>query len=343
MFLETLAAPVVASWLPVQDTPPIMTVRGPVVPVQLGCCLPHEHIVTDFIGADHVRWAPRYSRAAAVETILPHLKALRAKGISTLVECTPAYIGRDVRLLAQLAEASGLHILTNTGYYGAVGNRYLPQHAYFATPDQLARKWIAEAEQGIDGSSVRAGFIKLGVGNGVLTPLHQKLVRAAAQTHQATGLTIFIHTGDAEAARDELRILTDEGIAPEALVWVHAQNDRLGDTQVHLAEQGSWVSLDGYRPTLPQRSRYPSMLARLKEAGCLHRVLIAHDDGWAVEGNQRRTDGLRFWGASSVSPYQGIFEQLRTDLDEHGFDDADWHQLTVLNPAQALAPRKRLR
>ncbi|MGH8020026.1 MAG: phosphotriesterase, partial [Opitutaceae bacterium] len=40
-------------------------------------------------------------------------------GVETLVECTPAYVARDPKLLARLSEASGLHVLTNTGLYGA--------------------------------------------------------------------------------------------------------------------------------------------------------------------------------------------------------------------------------
>lgn len=96
----------------------VMTVLGPIDPAALGLTLSHEHAVVDFIGAEKAD-APRHDAGEAFATVLPHLKALKERGCRGFVECTPNYIGRDVQLLKRLATASGLHILTNTGYYGA--------------------------------------------------------------------------------------------------------------------------------------------------------------------------------------------------------------------------------
>jgi phosphotriesterase-related protein len=222
----------------------IMTVRGPIQAADMGLTLPHEHVTTDFLGAE-VLPQPRYDRDEAAAIIRAELEALQERGGQTLFECTPAHIGRDVVLLKRLSEATGLNIVTNTGYYGAVGNKFLPKHAHEETADQLATRWLKEWNDGIDGTEVRPGFIKLGVERGKLPPLHRKLVRAAAQVHRKSGLTIFIHTGDGEAALDELELLREEGISPEAFVWVHAQNDA-GPIQIEVAKRGGWVSLDGY-------------------------------------------------------------------------------------------------
>src|SRR6187431_2666753 len=96
----------------------VMTVLGPIAPGQLGVTLTHEHGVVDFLGAEKAK-ALRHDAEDAFTTILPHLKKLKERGCQSFVECTPNYIGRDVRLLKRLSEASGLNILTNTGYYGA--------------------------------------------------------------------------------------------------------------------------------------------------------------------------------------------------------------------------------
>lgn len=138
----------------------VMTVQGPVAPAELGVTLAHEHCVVDFIGAEKAK-SPRHDAEEAFSTILPHLKKLKEYGCRTLVECTPNYIGREVRLLKRLSAASGLHILTNTGYYGAAGNKFLPQHAFSQTADQLAERWLSEWRDGIDGTGIRPGFIKL--------------------------------------------------------------------------------------------------------------------------------------------------------------------------------------
>ena len=164
----------------------IMTVRGPVPAEQLGVTLPHEHITTDFLGAEKLP-QPRYDRDLAFQTILPQLKTLKERGTTSLFECTPNHIGRDVALLRRLSEASGMNLVTNTGYYGAVGNKFLPKHAHDESAEQLAARWLKEWRGGIDGTEVRPGFLKLGTERGKLPPLHEKLVRAAAQVHRERG------------------------------------------------------------------------------------------------------------------------------------------------------------
>src|SRR6266850_8404645 len=106
----------------------VMTVLGPLRADDLGAALPHEHIFLDFIGAAGVS-KDRYNPDEIFEATLPYLERVKDLGCDTLVECTPAYIGRDAALLKRLAKESGLNLLTNTGYYGAAKNKFLPRHA----------------------------------------------------------------------------------------------------------------------------------------------------------------------------------------------------------------------
>ena len=218
----------------------VVTVTGPLPPEELGRTLPHEHVMVDFIGADRVS-RNRYRRDRVAEVVRPHLEAARQAGCETLVECTPAYLGRDATLLKRLSEATGVRILTNTGYYGARRGKFLPRHAATETADQLAARWLEEWRGGIGGTGIRPGFIKIGVDNGPLTEVNRKLVRAAARTHLDSGLTIACHTGDGAAALEEMALLNQEGVDPSAWIWVHAQTER--DTKIHrkVAEHGGWV------------------------------------------------------------------------------------------------------
>ena len=308
-----------------------MTVLGPIPPGELGVTLSHEHSVVDFIGAEKAH-SPRYDPDAAFEAILPHLKNLKHLGVRSFIECTPAYIGRNVELLDRLSRASGLHILTNTGYYGAAGNKFLPRHAYTETADELANRWIAESTKGIGGSGIRPGFIKLGVEKGKLSEGHLKLVRAGARTHLETGLTIAIHTGNGEAALDELRVLKEEGVAPSALVWVHAQNDS-GRIHLEAAKKGAWVSLDGYHPKNHQR--YKDWLGLLRKENLLNRVLLSHDHFWSVQG-EGLTGSLKFSSSGTAEPFQPIHTHLLPDLRASGFTQSDIDLLLATNPREAF-------
>ena len=137
----------------------LMSVLGPVQGDALGITLMHEHILADFVGTTKSK-AKRYDPDIVFEKVLPYLVELKNAGCNTFVDCTPVYFGRDVKLLRRLAKASGLNILTNTGYYGALKENFLPPHAYTETAQQLAARWIKEWKEGIEGTGIHPGFIK---------------------------------------------------------------------------------------------------------------------------------------------------------------------------------------
>jgi len=105
--------------------PVIQTVRGPIPAHTLGRTLPHEHVLVDFIGADVIS-PGRYEADKVFAAALPHLRRIQDLGAQALFEAAPNFIGREPRLLAWLSAETGLHLITNTGLYGARHNRFLP-------------------------------------------------------------------------------------------------------------------------------------------------------------------------------------------------------------------------
>ncbi len=302
----------------------VETVLGSVDPATLGVVLPHEHILVDFIGAEKVS-RDRYNPEDVIQVALPHLKALKEKGCDTLVECTPAYIGRDPKLLARLSRLTGLTLLTNTGYYGAASDKFLPRHAFEETADQLCARWARESRQGIEGSGIKPGFLKIGVDSGSLSPVDRKLVIAAARCHLKTGLPICVHTGNGEAALDIIETLKKERVSPGAYIWVHAQNER--DRSIHLkaAKEGVWLEFDGVsKRSLGQHVQAGLDLIR---AGYLERLLFSHDAGWYHVGEER---GGNYRG------YTELFEVFLPALRAKGITDSQIKNLTVKNPARAF-------
>lgn len=237
--------------------------------------LVHEHILVDFIGADEIR-PGRYDPDEVFRVARPKLDEVRKLGCVRLLECTPNYLGRDARLCRRLEQATGVEIWTNTGLYGAANHKYVPAFARRETAEELARRWIAEYEQGID--SVRPRFIKTGVNKAPLDELDRKLVRAAALTSRATGLTVASHTGDGAAALEQLEIFAAEGVAPEKFVWVHAQNERDHAIHERVGRAGAWVEFDGIGEKTADW--HLSCVRHMAGAGLLGRVLISQDAGW---------------------------------------------------------------
>lgn len=306
------------------DEGTIMTVTGPVSPSDLKFTLTHEHILVDFIGADKQN-KNRYNAEEVFNTALPFLRDVKQRGCVTFVDCTPDYLGRDVQLLQRLSKACGLNIITNTGYYGASKEKFLPKHTYSETAEQIAARWTGEWKDGIDGTNIKPGFIKTGVDKAPLTATQQKIIDAAALTHLSTGLTIGVHTGNGAAANEQLEILKARGVAPSARIWIHAQSEPDEVYHIETAKQGGWVSFDGVNPgTVNAHLKY---LQTMKREGLLGAVLVSQDAGWYNVGDLN---------GGNYKNYNCIFTDLIPALKQNGFTQKEIATIFVINPAKAF-------
>ncbi len=336
-FLQTTAATLSFSFslaLPAdedkENKPRVMTVLGEIAADQLGTMLPHEHVLVDFIGADEVK-PERYDADEAFRIMLPHLEQASKSGCQALAECTPAYLGRDPQLLKRLSNASGVKLLTNTGYYGARQGKFLPQHAFRESAGDLAGRWIKEWKDGIADTGIRPGFIKIGVDAGKLTEVNEKLVQAAARCHLETGLTIASHTGDGQAAVQQVDLLKQAGVSPRAWIWVHAQNEKNHKIHQQVALAGAWVEFDGVG--VSSIEQHVELVQDMKRAGLLDHVLLSHDAGWYSVGEPR---------GGKVRGYDTMFTQFLPTLQKAGLSRDEIHKLTVTSPARAFAIRTRV-
>lgn len=312
----------------------IMTVLGPVPASSLGNTLSHEHVLVDFIGADSTGYH-RWDRQEVVNKVMPYLNEIKEYRVNTFIECTPAHVGRDPWILKSLAEETGLHILTNTGYYGARDNHFLPAEFYELSAEELAQVWVSEFKNGIEGSGVRPGFIKIAVGsNDTLSREHQKIISAAALAHQQTGLVIASHTGPDAPAFEQISVLQSHGVDPSSFIWVHAQGGSL-EGNMKAARMGTWISLDNVNLNRQEGSKYDiawytERILNLKNAGCLNKVLISHDAGWFKPGE---TDGGSFRG------FTAIFTALIPALEQADFTPEEINLLLQVNPSNAFMLR----
>lgn len=308
----------------------IITVSGEIPASEIGKTLHHEHLLVDFIGADSTGYH-RWDKNEVVEKVLPYLLEIKKLGYKTLVECTPAYLGRDPELLKMLVEKSGIQIITNTGYYSAVGAKFIPEHGFTETAEQLAERWIAEAKNGIEESGVFPGFIKIAVERKPLEEINIKVVKAAAITHKETGLVIMSHTGLAIPAYQQLDILKEYGVHPSAFIWTHANNETDFNKHIEAAKMGTWIAFDSFNPG--QLDRFVEFTLLMKKEGLLNKLLFSHDAGWYKPGEP---DGGVFRGFTEID------ELLIPALEKNGLAQQDIYQLFVTNPAEAFKVKIRL-
>jgi predicted metal-dependent phosphotriesterase family hydrolase len=328
--LMGLAARSGADAAPQVAEPFVQTVLGPIPAEKLGVTLAHEHVMCDFIGAEHAD-RHRWEVEAVVKRMRPVLAQLKERGVTGFIDCTPAFIGRDPRVLKRLAQETGLHIVTNTGYYGGAGDKFVPRHAYHETPDQLADRWVREWENGIEDSGVKPGFVKIGVDeiesdSAPLSAIDEKLVRAAGRASKRTGLAVTCHTGGGPAGLAATKVFLGEKADPDRFVVAHSDGHGLPVNQA-VAELGSWVSFDAI-------SRKPLelhlKLVRAMTERHASRLLLSHDNGWYEVGQEN---------GGGVRDFNYISDVFLPALRKADVSEATIRKLTIENPAHAFAIR----
>ncbi|MFC0264747.1 phosphotriesterase family protein [Fontibacter flavus] len=306
----------------------IITVEGDIKPDAMGITLIHEHVLVDFIGADSTGFH-RWDKDEVVSFLTPYIEDAKKRGVRTMVECTPSFLGKDPELLKMLSEKTGMQFLTNVGFYGAVSGKYLPPYAKEATAEELADIWVKEFVEGIGDTGIKPGFIKISVNEGaVLSEMDQKLVKAAALTHLQTGLLIVSHTGIWKTANPQIELLKSMKVDPQNFVWVHAQNEQDFENYRLAVKQGVWISLDG---VVWDVQGHLERLEFFRDQLGLDRVLISHDAGWYSPGKMDQGD---FKG------YTGLFDELLPKLKENGFSSAEINKMLMENPRKAFAVKR---
>lgn len=303
----------------------IRTVQGPVGSDTLGMTLSHEHLFSNF--GLPINETNTYDKTALFAQVIPYLRMLHSQGVRTIFDCTASYFGRRADLLKAISDSTGIRIVTNTGIYGAADDRYVPSYAYNASAAELAQYWIAEAENGIDGTAILPGFVKLAFDQGPPSDIDRKLFEAGLLTHLKTGLTVAVHTGgNPDAVHLQLALLDKYGVHPSAWIWTHANLHDDFKLLLEVADRGAWISMDGVKRENVEQ--YLEYIQRFMDAGLLDRLLLSHD-------------GNAYPGGGDIRPFEAIPKELIPAMRSHGFTESIIDQLLVKNPGEAYSSRVR--
>jgi phosphotriesterase-related protein len=305
----------------------IHTVKGPVAIDSLGLILPHEHLFTDLRGP-HVAGYAQGEPSAVVRVVKPYLAEASAAGVTALVECSTVGVGRNLAVLQALADAASVHIVAPTGVYR---DAYIPESLRGMSENQLADLWTKELTEGIEGTSIRAGFIKLAMSDDGPTALEIRNLRAAATASQNTGAVIAIHTIGGTVATKEMNVLEEAGLDLHRFIWVHAQTEPHVSILKEAAGRGAYIELDTVGAPFQSQPELLETALALLEAGFDDQVLLSHDAGWY---NPARPDGLPEEGYRG---YTALAKEFIPALSRRGVSEEQVRRITVNNPAMAFA------
>jgi phosphotriesterase-related protein len=302
------------------ETVTIHTVLGPIPPEALGPTLMHEHVLCDFYRITGHLDQLLNDEDLAVE----ELARLTAVGGRALVECTTPDLGRNALGLRRIAQRTGLHIVMGTGWYRQL---FYPPEIDQSTVEMLAERMVADLRGGSDGA-VPAGIIgEIGADRDYLTAQEERVLRAAARAHRATGAPITTHASMYPVGMRQLALLREEGVDPDRIIIGHC--DTYLDPAYHrsLLEAGAYVQFDtiGRQHINPDQRRADALVSLIRE-GWVERLLLSSDRCY-------RSDLHAFGGPG----YDVVFEQFFALLRERGVGGDELAVMTVVNPCRILA------
>jgi phosphotriesterase-related protein len=302
----------------------IQTVLGPIAPEQLGVCMSHEHLIVD-------SWAmwqvPNYSLIVDdVDLVAEEVQMYRNAGGNSIIDVTNIGLGRNPVALQQISRATGVQVVMGTGWYR---ERSYPSYIQEKNANELADMMVAEIEEGVDGTDVKAGIIgEIGTERGYITPAQERVFRAAARAHLRTGAPLCTHTTHwGELALEQLDLLAEEGVDPRNVIISHLGDRRSIDFFIPIAERGAFLGIDniGYLDYQREDRRAQNVID-LMRAGFRSQILLSMDIA--------TINDLHWYGGKGFDYLLLTFIPLLKSL---GATDEDVHAMLVENPQRAFA------
>ncbi|MEA2216325.1 MAG: phosphotriesterase-related protein [Solirubrobacteraceae bacterium] len=314
----------------------VQTVQGAVDAQDLGIVLAHEHVRFRDEAVSE-QWPGRYDEQLELDAALVAVHAAAEHGVRTIVDATAMFGGRDVRFMKRVAEETGVGIVACTGIYSY---DYLPHYFENRDADVMADHFVEDIEVGIQGTGIRAGFLKCAADAAGVTENVEKIHRAVARASLQTGAPIMAHSMPAvPTGPRQIEIFKEEGVDLSRVQIAHCgDSEDVGHIESLLAE-GVYVGLDRYglEMYLPIDKRNATA-AELLRRGHAERLIISQDfcasiDWFPPEAAEafEAQGAIRNWSMTLV------FEEVVPALRELGvMDDAGFQTIFVDNPRRWL-------
>ena len=307
----------------------------------------HEHLFV--VNPDMQRnWPREWGRDEdRVADAVTKLRELAAQGVRTLVDCTVPGLGRNIPLMAQVAEqVPELTIIVSTGLYIADDVPFtfmlrgpgLNDLIGTDEPEPMVELFIGDLTDGIADTGVKAGMLKCAIDAKGMTKGVERVMRAVAQAHLETGAPVTVHTHpETKTGLEVMKVLCDAGgVDPQHVVLGHSGDSTDIAHLRELADHGFWLGFDRFgvdypagmvegSPTYQSRNDALIEMCRL---GYADRIVLSQDTSCYMDWMppELRAVGLPQWN------YLHLGNHVLPDLRKRGVTDEQITTMLVDNP-----------
>ena len=316
----------------------INAVAGKIETTQLGKTLMHEHIQFGYPGYQGDITIGGWDRQKALDNIKRSMDIAKSHGIETIVDATPNECGRDAAFLKEVSELHEVNVICSTGFYYEAegGSAYFKFRSAFSDIiAEVEEMMVKEITEGIGGTGIKAGVIKLASSKDLITDYEKVFFTAGARAAIETGVPIITHTQEGTMGPAQAALLLELGVSPDKIMIGHMDGNQSIEYQKKTLDQGVRVSFDrcgiqGFigMPTDEQRVELFSGLIHDGYAGRLH---LSHDFIFNSLGRPipESPEVLKLLERYYVG---NIFDHILPGLHAKGVTEEQTHQIMVDNP-----------
>lgn len=253
----------------------IQTTAGPVDDGELGLTLIHEHLRVRSESVSF-QFPHLYDEAREYERALAQVSAAMERGVKTICDPTVMEAGRHIRFMSRVAEETGIQLVASTGIYAY---HYVPPHFQNRDVDYMADVFVRDIEVGIQGTGIKAGFLKCCTDHQGVTDDVEKVLRATARASNRTGRPIMTHSHPQSGqGLAQIKVFEEEGVDPARVLIGHTGDTDSLDYIEELLSHGPYIGMDRYGLDiiLPTEQRN-STVAELAKRGYAERMMLSQD------------------------------------------------------------------
>ncbi len=262
----------------------VQTVNGAVSENELGTTLAHEHIclVNQEMRVQFPDW---FDEEKFLSYAIPRMRRLKSMGIDSVIDATPINLGRDIKLIRQVSEASGIHIIASTGLY------FMDEPwCWTLNAECMAKLFIREICEGIQGTDIKAGIIKCASDVKGINAYNRAMLQAAAIASKKTNTPIITHTyshdeaGELRNALHQQAVLLEAGVEPSKIIIGHLGDSNDIDYLVSVLKNGTYIGFDRFGvDQFNSTENRIKTLVKLIELGWAHRIVLSHDANYYAD------------------------------------------------------------
>ncbi|ARI76348.1 phosphotriesterase family protein [Halobacillus mangrovi] len=315
----------------------VETVLGPVDANELGKTLIHEHFYFGYPGFQGDMTLGTSDFDEKKRQGIEVARLIQEQGVDTVVDPTPNECGRDVNLLKAVSEDTGLNIICATGYYyeGEGATPYFKFRQQLGTAEEeIYELFMEEITNGIEGTGIKPGIIKLASSKGEITEYEQMFFRAAVKAQKETGIVLLTHTQEGTMGPEQATFLIGQGADPSKIVIGHMCGTTDITQHLETLNQGVYIAMDRFgiqgMVGAPMDEARMTVLMGLLGQGYEKQLFLSHDtvNVW--------------WGRDPVIPEpiqplmqnwspDRLFKRILPQLKERGMTEEQVSQMLERN------------